>query len=404
MSYQDIIEILLIAFPLMFALMLFSAGFRGVKSNRILGFYMTITSIQFLFSLIDNFGISQFASVGYYVLMPLMLINTPLLYYYVVYLTTPKTINKPQFLLHFLPTLIVLIINIVTYGLLSDELKLTIITRQKLPLIADSQLLLFDIYKTTYHICSVYIYNIQVVVYGVLMLIKYNQHRKTIKSYFSYTEKISLKWILIFILLFWGISIYEIFLYDIFRDFYFYLLFFYIGFLGYFGFKQHDIYIQEILEERNNNLSLTESQENLTDSIIPEIENNINLKISIEKIEKINPTIINENINKLEQVMINEKPYLNSNLNISELAELIGVHRNTLSMLINDYYHKNFFTFINEYRIEEAKKKLSDRNFDQFSIEGIAKSVGFNSKSVFNPAFRNITGVTPAEFKKINTK
>jgi AraC-like DNA-binding protein len=73
-------------------------------------------------------------------------------------------------------------------------------------------------------------------------------------------------------------------------------------------------------------------------------------------------------------------------------------------MLINDYYNRNFFTFINEYRIEEAKNKLSDRNFDQFSIEGIAKSVGFNSKSVFNPAFRNITGLTPAEYKKQNTK
>jgi AraC-like DNA-binding protein len=387
----------------MFALMLFSAGFRGVKSNRILGFYMTITSFQFLFSLIDNFGISQFASIGYYVLMPLMLINTPLLYYYVVYLTTPKTINKPQFLLHFLPTLIVLIINIVTYGLLSDDLKLTIISRQKLPLIADSQLLLFDIYKTTYHICSVYIYNTQVVVYGILMLIKYNQHRKTIKSYFSYTEKISLKWILIFILLFWGISIYEIFLYDIYRDFYFYLLFFYIGFLGYFGFKQHDIYIQEILEERNNNLSAIESKVNIKADLVPEFET-ISLKNTIEKTEKINPVIINENIEKLEQIMLNEKPYLNSNLNISELAELIGVHRNTLSMLINDYYNKNFFTFINEYRIEEAKNKLSDRNFDQFSIEGIAKSVGFNSKSVFNPAFRNITGLTPAEYKKQNTK
>ncbi|MEI6347476.1 MAG: helix-turn-helix domain-containing protein [Bacteroidota bacterium] len=398
-SYSEIIKILLIAFPLMFALMLFTTGNRGVQSNKILGFFMIITSIQFLF--VIDLGSIELINLGYYIAIPLMFANAPLLYYYVVKLTSEKSINNKVFLLHFLPSLIILIINIITYSQLSDEIKLLILNQQPLTSISASDTYLFNIYKTVYQISSLYIYNIQVIIYGILMLMRYFRHRKTIKLYFSYTEKISLQWILLFILIFWGITAYELFLYDLYRDFYHYILFAYIGFVGYFGFKQHDIYVQEIIEDSNNKTKIIIEERSVEVKELESINNDPSPILNTnEKTERISSKQVNEYVSRLEAIMITDKPHLNSNLNISELAEILGVHRNTLSMIINDFYHKNFFLFINEYRIEEAKKKLIDHNFDNLSIEGIAKSVGFNSKSVFNPAFKNITGVTPAEYKK----
>jgi AraC-like DNA-binding protein len=206
---------------------------------------------------------------------------------------------------------------------------------------------------------------------------------------------------LLFILIYWGISAYELFLYDLYRDLYHYILFVYIGFVGYFGFKQHDIYVQEILEDNNNKTKIIIEERSIEVKELESINNDPSPILNKnERAERISSKQVNEYVSRLETIMNSDKPHLNSNLNISELADILGVHRNTLSMIINDFYNKNFFLFINEYRIEEAKKKLIDHNFDNLSIEGIAKSVGFNSKSVFNPAFKTITGVTPAEYKK----
>lgn len=69
-------------------------------------------------------------------------------------------------------------------------------------------------------------------------------------------------------------------------------------------------------------------------------------------------------------------------------------------MLVNTYLGQNFYNFINKYRIEEVKKKLSEDNSKENNILTIALETGFNSKSTFNTVFKKIEGVTPSEYRK----
>ena len=102
---------------------------------------------------------------------------------------------------------------------------------------------------------------------------------------------------------------------------------------------------------------------------------------------------------KLLQYMDSNKPYLKSDLKISELADSLTVPYYQLSQLINDEFLVNFYDFINKYRVEEAKKLLiEDRN--NYKILAIAYEVGFNSKATFNRVFKKFTGLTPSEFKE----
>lgn len=102
---------------------------------------------------------------------------------------------------------------------------------------------------------------------------------------------------------------------------------------------------------------------------------------------------------KLLHVMLVEKPYLKSDLTIYELAKMLNSNSKYLSVIINTDFNQNFATFINSYRIEEAKELLKEEANEQFTIEAIAKMSGFNSKSSFNNAFKQFQNVTPSQYK-----
>jgi AraC-like DNA-binding protein len=102
---------------------------------------------------------------------------------------------------------------------------------------------------------------------------------------------------------------------------------------------------------------------------------------------------------KLLQYMDSNKPYLKSDLKISELADSLAVPYYQLSQLINDEFLVNFYDFINKYRVEEAKKLLIEGNRN-YKILAIAYEVGFNSKATFNRVFKKTTDLTPSEFKE----
>jgi len=108
-------------------------------------------------------------------------------------------------------------------------------------------------------------------------------------------------------------------------------------------------------------------------------------------------------LQKLLEYMENEKPYLNDELTIQELAAKLNVSKHHLTQILNINLGRNFFTFINEYRIEAVKKRLVDPNYDHLTILGIAYDCGFNSKSSFNGLFKQYTGVTPSEYRKANS-
>lgn len=103
---------------------------------------------------------------------------------------------------------------------------------------------------------------------------------------------------------------------------------------------------------------------------------------------------------KLLELMEYNRVFLNHDLNVEDLAEKLNSNRRYLSQVVNELHGSNFSTFINTYRVKEARRLLLDPEKFHLSLEGIAHAAGFNSRISFNNAFKKITGLTPAFFQK----
>lgn len=105
-------------------------------------------------------------------------------------------------------------------------------------------------------------------------------------------------------------------------------------------------------------------------------------------------------VEKLTDFMEHNKPYLEPHITVERLAIKLNVSPKLLSCTINNQMHMNFFELIGTYRVAEAKKRLADSELRQKPISEIMKSCGFNSKSVFNQAFKKTVGVTPSHYRQ----
>lgn len=107
-----------------------------------------------------------------------------------------------------------------------------------------------------------------------------------------------------------------------------------------------------------------------------------------------------ELIAKLNKHMEEEKPYLNAELTLYDLASQINLSKNELTDLLNIHIGKNFFSYVNDFRLKAVIKRLENPNYDHYTIIAIAYDCGFNSKSTFNNLFKQFSGLTPSEYKK----
>lgn len=117
-------------------------------------------------------------------------------------------------------------------------------------------------------------------------------------------------------------------------------------------------------------------------------------------VEKINSEELLAGKQLLEHIMLTQKPYLNPKLSLAELAEMAGSNVHRLSKVINDGFNKNFFDFVNSYRVEEFKQRMLNDEYKQQTFLSNAFSVGFNSKTAFNRSFKKLTGKTPRQYFK----
>ncbi len=228
--------------------------------------------------------------------------------------------------------------------------------------------------------------------YCVWDLALLRKHSKNIVAFFSFYEKVNLKWVnyivYSYFLLFLVTSIL------IFGAIHFQLLpienaFALVGItlclmliaFGFYGFRQTAIF-SNIDAGRMTDLKITMSEK----------ASYSKSGLTSEKIEIL--------ANQLNKHMEKEKPFLNEDLNLTLLAEQSQISPPHLSQVINQYFQKNFYDFINQYRVEEAKKRLLSADYRHLSILGIAFDCGFKSKSSFNRYFKKYTGTAPSEFKK----
>jgi AraC-like DNA-binding protein len=109
-----------------------------------------------------------------------------------------------------------------------------------------------------------------------------------------------------------------------------------------------------------------------------------------------------EYVKRITDFMKEGKPYLDPELSLNLFAERLGMPALYCSFIINRHWQKNFFHFVNHYRIEEFKQRLHDRG-RHASILETALSAGFNSKSTFNAVFKQYEGITPSQYIKAKT-
>ena len=156
------------------------------------------------------------------------------------------------------------------------------------------------------------------------------------------------------------------------------------------------------------NLQLANTQEALKRASVLNIEKAVapilrkefkpptSAKTSEESPEKINKRKVL--IEELEQ-LINDGIYRKNDLTLDSLSKKLKTNRTYLSESINKTYGKNFNSFLNEHRINEARHVLLNNDIN-YTIEAISQIVGFKSISVFNTAFKKQTGLTPSYFEK----
>lgn len=98
----------------------------------------------------------------------------------------------------------------------------------------------------------------------------------------------------------------------------------------------------------------------------------------------------------LEQWMETEKPYLNPDFRLIDLRGVLPLNRTYLSQLIKNTYGCNFYQFVTNYRIEEAKRLLRENPF--MKMQDVAEQSGFSSPTVFTRIFAKETGFLPSEW------
>ncbi len=110
--------------------------------------------------------------------------------------------------------------------------------------------------------------------------------------------------------------------------------------------------------------------------------------------------VAREKLEEMLKLMKNEKPFLEADLTLGKLARRLHIHSNYLSRIINEHLNQSFNDFVNQYRIEEACRRISEPGDKEITILQIAYETGFYSKSVFNTAFKKFTGMTPSQFRR----
>lgn len=102
---------------------------------------------------------------------------------------------------------------------------------------------------------------------------------------------------------------------------------------------------------------------------------------------------------EIERLMKEKKMYADTDISLDKLSAALGFDRRIVSGVINRRTHKNFFAYINEHRIKEAVRIMSEPDSSKFTIDGIAAQAGFNDRKTFHRVFKQYTGLTPAAFR-----
>lgn len=125
-------------------------------------------------------------------------------------------------------------------------------------------------------------------------------------------------------------------------------------------------------------------------------------KVNASKTEEVELSKGEDPFNELaEQIKIyleKEKPFLDPNFSVSQIALDLKAQQNHISYCINSLLKTKFTKLKTELRVEHAKTLLNNSQYSNLTIEGIAQMSGFGTRSNFYSAFKNETGQTPSDY------
>jgi AraC-like DNA-binding protein len=113
---------------------------------------------------------------------------------------------------------------------------------------------------------------------------------------------------------------------------------------------------------------------------------------------KLSSAEIEDVVAALTKAMTVEKIYLDPELTLPKLSAHLNLPPKTISAILNQHLQIGFNDYVNSFRVEEVKRRLSDSQNDNSTILAVAFDSGFNSLATFQRVFKNSTGLTPKQF------
>ena len=101
---------------------------------------------------------------------------------------------------------------------------------------------------------------------------------------------------------------------------------------------------------------------------------------------------------ELDMLMQEKRLYVNPDLKIADLASVLNVSPYTLSYVFNQFLNKNYYDYLNDYRIAEFKRLLNEDEYSKYTLSALAELCGFSSRTSFFRYFKKTTGITPNEY------
>ena len=380
------------------------------KTDWLLIGWLVLLNIPFIHTILAHLNID--ASTFHHLTNPtLNLLHGPILYLYVRMLISEKVTLHRSDLWHLIPFIV------------CNMLFTTM--HHPLPMVPDPDHTLANIGPVSDGIVSSFfapimayfgLINVLVFIgYSILTISSLRKHQQDIAGIFSQDDnQISLKWIYTLPAMFAFVAMFNLAnenllpTENLINPIILHLSCFlgFVIFLGLFGVKQKPVfYFKGNRREFQSETVLKDENEQTKDNAkVTSIASQATEVEKAEEAEQVSEKLSNESITKvideMNAYMLNKKPYLDCDFSVYALAEALNIPRRTLSQVLSSGLSKNFYQYVNEFRINEVKALLAQPGEKHSTIIDIAFQSGFNSKSSFNSLFKQYCGVTPSQFRK----
>jgi AraC-like DNA-binding protein len=343
--------------------------------NRIMTAWVFLFCTEMIFALINRTVLEMYS-------FPFIAFTYgPLLYLYVKHMTNPSLRFSLWNGLHFIPFAAFFAVSVIFRDKpMFDDLSGFFVTDRFISL------------RIVYSVC----FFLSVTVYSTLSFIQIRRHQLRLHDIISFTsEKVTLNWLKVLSITFYVgyIIVFILGGIDIIGGLLpfdpYVMTFIFITFFS-FAYSFYAIRQPEILDYPSGTRDEEEEE----------------VPVSAERYARsgLRDEQAEEFLTYLLKYMDEEKPYLDGGLTILDLSKKTGIPRHYITEVLNEKYGRNFFTFINEYRVREVIDRINDPRYQHYTILAIAFDAGFNSKSTFNTIFKSYTGKTPSEYRKEMTQ